>query len=169
MKRKRNPVLAGAALVAAAAVVAIAALSSASGSASAATTVKHGRALGKAVLVNRAGRTLYSLSAETNGRFICTGACLSTWHPLVVHRGRRPTGAPALSTIRRSTGQIQVTYKGKPLYTFAGDRKPGDAKGEGFRDVGVWHAAALRGSAGTTPAAPQPTSPSPGYYGSGGY
>jgi predicted lipoprotein with Yx(FWY)xxD motif len=168
MKRKRKALLTGAGLVAAAAVIAIAALSNASGSTSSATTVKRGHALGKAVLVNRAGRTLYSLSAETNGRFICTGSCVSTWHPLLVRRGQRPTGAPALSTIRRPTGQIQVTYRGKPLYTFAGDGKPGDAKGEGFRDVGVWHAAALSGTARKTPAAPQPMSTSPGY-GSGGY
>jgi hypothetical protein len=61
-----------------------------------------------------------------------------------------------------------VTYKGKPLYTFAGDQKAGDAKGEGFKDVGVWHAAALSGSTKNTPAVPQPTSTSPGY-GSSGY
>ena len=168
MKSKRNTLLAGVGVVAVAAIIAIAALSSASGSTSGATTVKRGHALGTTVVVNRAGRTLYSLSAETNGRFICTGSCVSTWHPLLVHRGQRPTGVPALSTIRRATGQTQVTYKGKPLYTFAGDQKPGDAKGEGFKDVGVWHAAALRGSATKTPAAPQPMSTSPGY-GSGGY
>ena len=165
MKRKRNTLLAGAA---AALALAIAALSSASGSINSATTVTRGHALGKTVLVNRTGRTLYSLSAETNGRFICTGSCVSTWHPLVVRRGQKPTGAHALGTIRRPTGQTQVTYKGKPLYTFAGDQKPGNANGEGFKDVGVWHVAAVSGSTGSTPAAPQPMSTSPGY-GSGGY
>src|SRR3954468_4222226 len=155
MNRKRNSLLTGAVLVAAVSVIAIAALSSASGSTSHAATVKHGHALGKTVLVNRAGRTLYSLSAETNGRFICTAGCVSTWHPLLARRGQRPTGAPALGTIRRATGQLQVTYKGKPLYTFAGDRKPGDAMGEGFKDVGVWHTAVVRGSAPKSPAAPQ--------------
>jgi predicted lipoprotein with Yx(FWY)xxD motif len=171
MKRKRNTLLSGAGAAVLVAVIAIAALSSASGATTSASTVKHGHALGKTVLVNRAGLTLYSLSAETNGRFICTGSCVSTWHPLIVRRGSRPTGASALSTIRRSTGQVQVTYRGKPLYTFAGDRKPGDAKGEGFKDVGVWHAAAPSGSAKKTPAAPQPMSPEygSGGYGSGGY
>src|SRR4051794_20568707 len=167
MNRKRNIFLTGA-VVLATAIVAIAALGNASGSARSATTVKHGHALGKTVLVNRTGRTLYSLSAETNGRFICTSACVSTWHPLLAPRGKRPTGASALSTIRRPTGQAQVTYKGKPLYTFAGDTQPGDAKGEGFKDVGVWHAAAVSGSANKAPAAPQPMSTSPSY-GSGGY
>jgi predicted lipoprotein with Yx(FWY)xxD motif len=160
MKLKRKALVSGAGFAAIVAVIAVTALSSASGSASAATTVKRGHALGKTVLVNRSGRTLYSLSAETNGRFICTGSCVSTWHPLLVRRGQKPTGAQRLSTIRRPTGQIQVTYKGKPLYTFAGDAKAGDAKGEGFKDVGVWHAA---GVGAATKQAPQPMTTSPGY------
>src|SRR5947207_10301730 len=140
------------AVVIAAAVIAVASLGSASGSTSRATTVKAGRALGKTVLVNRAGLTLYSLSAETKGRFVCTGACVSTWHPLLIRRGRKPSGAHSLATIRRPNGQTQVTYRGKPLYTFSGDHKRGDANGEGFRDVGVWHAAV----AGTSTKAPAP-------------
>lgn len=166
MNFKRKTLIGGGGLVAAVAVIAIVALSSASGSTTTSSTVKRGHALGKTVLVNRAGRTLYSLSAETNGRFICTSSCVSTWHPLVVRRGQKPTGVSGLKTIRRPGGQTQVTYKGKPLYTFAGDAKAGDAKGEGFKDVGVWHAAVVGSSSGTT--APQPMSTSPGY-GSGGY
>src|SRR3954454_2004770 len=105
MNRKRNSLLTGAVLVAAVAVIAIAALSSASGSTSHATTVKTGHVGGKTVLVNRAGRTLYSLSAETKGRFICTAACVSTWHPLLAVRGQKPTGAHSLATIRRPDGK----------------------------------------------------------------
>src|SRR3954453_17486307 len=165
MNLKRKSLLGGA-LAAAAVVVAIAAMSSASGSTGAAKTVKTGHALGKTVLVSRSGRTLYALSAETNGRFICTASCVSTWHPLVVPRGHKPTGAHSLGTIRRPSGQTQVTYKGKPLYTFSGDHKRGDAKGEGFKDVGVWHAAVVGTSTKAPAAAPQPTNTSPGY---GGY
>ena len=33
---------------------------------------------------------------------------------------------------------IQVTYKGEPLYTFAHDSAPGQATGEGLKDVGTW-------------------------------
>src|SRR4051812_6650704 len=167
MNRKRNSLLTGAVLVAAVSVIAIAALSSASGSTSQATTVKHGHAGGKTVLVNRAGRTLYSLSAETNGRFICTASCVSTWHPLTVSRGQKPTGAHSLGTIRRPEGKTQVTYKGKPLYTFAGDMKAGDARGEGFKDVGVWHAAAVGASAKKAPQ--QTTTTGSGGYGGSGY
>jgi predicted lipoprotein with Yx(FWY)xxD motif len=96
--------------------------------------------LGKTILVNRSGMTLYGLSAEKNGRFICTDkACLSLWHPLVVSKGTTPTGARFLATVKRPDGKLQVTYRGGPLYTFVEDRKPGDTKGNGFKDVGVWH------------------------------
>lgn len=99
--------------------------------------------LGKTVLTTLGNHTLYSLSAETNGRFICTGSCLSVWRPLRVPKGVRPTGPVRLGTIKRPDGGLQVTYRGKPLYSFGGDAKAGDANGEGIKDVGTWHAAAV--------------------------
>jgi predicted lipoprotein with Yx(FWY)xxD motif len=126
------------------------------------STAKNAK-LGTTVLVNLKGRTLYTLSAERKGKFICTDkACLSFWHPLVVKAGVTPTGAKSLATVRRPDGRRQVTYRGGPLYTFAGDKGRSDAKGEGFKDVGVWHAA----TAGA-PAPPPATTTSGGggYYG----
>jgi predicted lipoprotein with Yx(FWY)xxD motif len=102
----------------------------------------HNAALGKTVLIANNGLTLYSLSAETHGRFICKGSCLKDWHPLVVAKGVKPTGPIPLGTIKRpDNGRRQVTFEGKPLYTFDADKKKGDAKGEGIKDVGTWHAA----------------------------
>ncbi len=98
--------------------------------------------LGKRVLVTSKGLTLYTLSAETHGRFICTGSCTSTWPPLTLKAGAKPTGVAHLGTIKRADGRRQVTYNGRPLYRFASDTKKGDAGGEGFVDVGTWHAAA---------------------------
>ena len=97
--------------------------------------------LDKTVLTTTTGRTLYSLSVEKNGKFICTGSCLSTWHPLTVPAGVKPTGPVKLGTIERPEGGTQVTYKGRPLYRFAADAKAGEANGEGIEDVGTWHAA----------------------------
>lgn len=97
--------------------------------------------LGKRILVTTRGRTLYSLSAETHGRFICTGACTADWPPLILKGGAKPAGVSGLGTIRRPDGRRQATYKGKPLYRFGMDAKKGDVNGEGFRDVGTWHAA----------------------------
>jgi predicted lipoprotein with Yx(FWY)xxD motif len=118
------------------------------------------------VLVNRRGLTLYSLSVEQRGRFICTDqSCLSLWAPLVVAKGTTPTGALHLGTVRRPDGRTQVSYRGRPVYTFSQDRKPGDVKGNGFKDVGIWRPASP-GSSGS--AAPPTPNPYPGYPGYGG-
>ena len=117
---------------------------------------------GKTLLVNRRGFTLYHLSVERKGHFICTSqACLAEWHPLVVKRGTTPTGAKSLTTVKRPDGRLQVAYKGGPLYTFDEDHKPGDMKGNGFKDVGTWHVVTVAGKVQSAP------SNSGGY--SGGY
>lgn len=99
--------------------------------------------LGKTILTTLGGRTLYTLSAETGGTFICKGGCLAVWHPLYVAAGVKPTGPVKLGTIKRpDNGRRQVTFRGRPLYTFDGDERAGDANGEGIKDVGTWHTAA---------------------------
>lgn len=113
--------------------------------------------LGKTILTNTKGRTLYSLSAETKGKFICTGACLSVWHPLVVPATVKPKGPVKLGTIERPDGRTQVTFKGRPLYSFSGDTKSGEANGEGIKDVGTWHAASVGRLAPQPQPAPTPT------------
>jgi predicted lipoprotein with Yx(FWY)xxD motif len=117
--------------------------------------------LGRTILTTTKGRTLYSLSAETNGKFICTGACASTWRPLVVPAGVKPTGPVKLSTIERPDGKTQVTFKGRPLYSFSGDSKAGDVNGEGIKDVGTWHAAVTAKTAPQPEPQPQPEPPYP--------
>jgi predicted lipoprotein with Yx(FWY)xxD motif len=98
-------------------------------------------ALGATVLTNAQGMTLYALSAEQGGKFICTGSCLQVWHPVSATAGAQPQGGVgSLGTIKRPEGGEQVTYKGMPLYTFASDTQPGDAKGQGLKDVGKWAA-----------------------------
>ena len=121
----------------------------------------HNAMLGKTILVNSSGLTLYSLSAERHGRFICTTAfCLSLWKPLVVARGVTPTGVKGLTVVKRPDAKRQVAFRGAPLYRFVQDTKPGQVKGNGFKDVGVWRPATT-GSA-TAPSAPVPR-PSYGY------
>ena len=92
-------------------------------------------------LVNSQGMTLYRLSGEQNGKFICTSSqCLSVWHPLVAPTSATPSGSGvgSLGTVKRSDGTLQVTYKGAPLYTFAQDKQSGEANGQGIKDVGTW-------------------------------
>jgi predicted lipoprotein with Yx(FWY)xxD motif len=104
------------------------------------------------VLVNAQGMTLYHLSGEEQGKFICTSsACVQVWHPLTVTAASTPTGSVALATVKRPDGSVQVTYKGEPLYTFAQDSAPGQANGQGIKDVGTWSAVTIS-SAASSPA-----------------
>jgi predicted lipoprotein with Yx(FWY)xxD motif len=112
--------------------------------------------LGKKVLVSRKGHTLYTLSSESPHKINCKGQCLVNWPPLKIAKGVKPVGAAHLGVIKRREGFFQVTFKGRPLYAFAGDVKKGDANGEGLRFIGVWHAAAV-GKATSTTGSPTPT------------
>jgi predicted lipoprotein with Yx(FWY)xxD motif len=132
--------------------------SAASGSAVLVKTASNSK-LGTTVLVDAQGMTLYHLSVEQHGKFICTSAaCVNVWHPLTVASGSKPSGTVgSLGAIKRPGGGLQVTYKGQPLYTFAQDTSAGQANGQGVKDVGTWTAATT--SAGTSSAAATPTTP----------
>jgi predicted lipoprotein with Yx(FWY)xxD motif len=107
--------------------------------------------LGGTVLVDAHGMTLYSLSAERGGKFICaTSACTQLWHPLTGSTANARVAS--LGTVKRPDGSEQVTYKGMPLYTFAQDRAPGEANGQGFKDVGTWGAVMASSSTSSAPA-----------------
>jgi len=146
-------------LAAVALVLALATGASASGSSKVVAKKAQSEDLGATVLTRTNGHTLYSLSVETHGRFVCTGGCLGTWKPLVVAQGVKPKGPVKLGTIRRPDGKTQVTFKGRPLYSFGGDAKAGEANGEGFKDVGTWHAAKVAGASSS----PAPESEPPPY------
>jgi predicted lipoprotein with Yx(FWY)xxD motif len=114
------------------------------------------------VLTTASGRTLYDLSVERHGRFICTSkSCLSLWHPLIATSA--PRGVAGLGLVTRPDRRRQVAFHGAPLYTFAGDTKPGQTKGNGFKDVGTWRVATVSSQAATS------TPPSGGGYGGGSY
>jgi predicted lipoprotein with Yx(FWY)xxD motif len=83
--------------------------------------------LGTTVLVDARGMTLYHLSGEQGGKFICaSAACTQVWHPLTAPAGSAPRGSVgSLGAVKRPDGSKQVTYQGTPLYTFAQDTAPG--------------------------------------------
>jgi predicted lipoprotein with Yx(FWY)xxD motif len=122
--------------------------------------------LGMTVLVNAHGLTLYHLSGEGNGKFICTSAaCLKVWHPLT-EAGAIPAGpVSSLSQVKRPGGPTQVAYKGMPLYAFAQDTAPGQANGQGIKDVGTWSAVSTSRTPAAGPAKPaKPAKPAGGGY-----
>lgn len=123
-------------------------------SSSGASTVKtaSNATLGATVLVDAKGMTLYHLTGEQAGKFICTSAaCVGVWHPVTVTGA--PAGVSSLGTVKRPDGTTQVTYKGWPLYTFVQDQHAGEAKGQGLKDVGTWKAVTVSAGATTSTAA----------------
>ena len=94
------------------------------------------RSLGD-ILVDAEGRTLYAFTKDQGDQSACSGQCADNWPALT---GPATAGtdvqASLLSSAVQADGSSQVTYGGKPLYYFAGDKAPGDTKGQGLN--GVW-------------------------------
>ena len=90
------------------------------------------------VLTNDAGMTLYVFDKDTGGKSACTGPCAGNWPPLTATASAMPMGD--FTIITRDDGTKQWAYKGRPLYAWKNDKKPGDITGDGFLD-GAWHAA----------------------------
>jgi predicted lipoprotein with Yx(FWY)xxD motif len=111
-----------------------------SSSSSSAVAVKTASSSLGTILVDSQGMTLYHLSGEQGGKFICTStACLGVWHPLIAPSSGAPSGeVGSLGTVKRPEGTMQVTYNGTPLYTFAQDKQAGETNGQGIKDVGTW-------------------------------
>lgn len=144
--RQRASVTATVLLIAAMALVGFGAGGAVAAGKGSKVVAKDAKVQGKTILTATNGHTLYSLSVEKHGKFICTksSGCTALWHPLKVAAGVKPKGPVKLGTIKRPEGGVQVTYRGLPLYTFIEDKRAGQTEGEGVKDVGTWHAAAVR-------------------------
>jgi predicted lipoprotein with Yx(FWY)xxD motif len=94
-------------------------------------------------LVDARGWTLYLFEADRTSKSTCGGACADDWPPSRTS-GKPKAGhgvkASLLGTTKRSDGGTQVTYRGHPLYRYAGDTKPGQTAGEGLEAFGAeWY------------------------------
>jgi predicted lipoprotein with Yx(FWY)xxD motif len=129
--------------------------------------------LGKQIVVDAHGRTLYALSPETTRHLLCKSTeCLAIWKPLTVRSIKiklkaGPGVHGRLSIMHRAKGVLQVTLGGMPLYHYAGDTTKGEANGQHIHSFGgTWHVLFATNSAGSTPTAPSPPTeptPPPGY------
>ena len=91
-------------------------------------------------LVDGQGRTLYLWDADHGPRSTCTAACAQAWPPLTTTGAPKASGAvksSLLGTATRADGSREVTYAGHPLYTYAGDTRPGQVTGEGSNSFGA--------------------------------
>jgi predicted lipoprotein with Yx(FWY)xxD motif len=116
-----------------AAAIALAAFAAA---ASAAPAMTGNSTKGK-VLTDAKGMTLYTFAKDSGGKSACNGKCAVNWPPLMAASGEK--GGTGYSMIKRDDGKMQWAYKGKPLYTWVKDKKPGDVTGDGVNKV--WHIA----------------------------
>jgi predicted lipoprotein with Yx(FWY)xxD motif len=91
------------------------------------------------LLTNPAGMTLYTFDKDPAdaSKSVCNGDCAVKWPPLMATAADKASGH--YSIVTRDDGSKQWAYKGKPLYLWVKDQKPGDTTGDGVNNV--WHAA----------------------------
>jgi predicted lipoprotein with Yx(FWY)xxD motif len=125
-------------------------------------------------LVSRSGMTIYTpkVPAEMNGNIKCTGSCLSFWFPVTASSADPAgSGLPGkIGTIHRPDGKTQLTYDGRPLYTFRLDTAAGQAHGNNFTDsfngtTFTWQVVTASGK----PAGAGSPAPTPSYSYQSGY
>lgn len=87
------------------------------------------------VLTGPNGMTLYIFDKDMagSGKSACNGPCATNWPPLMAADTDQSSGD--FSVITRDDGKKQWAMKGKPLYYWAKDSKPGDKTGDGFNKV----------------------------------
>jgi predicted lipoprotein with Yx(FWY)xxD motif len=160
----RNRWLAPAGLAAAALVVAACGSSSNSGGSGAGsgnspaaaangTSLEAKQVGGAKLLTNAKGFTLYWFVPDTATKSNCNGSCAKYWPPVPGPATAMSGVTGTLTVITRSDGSKQAAWNGHPLYTYVGDTKPGQAKGNGLNlSGGVWHDITLSGSSAPAPA-----------------
>ncbi len=91
------------------------------------------------VLVGANDMTLYTFDRDAagSGKSVCNGPCATNWPPLMASANTSASGDWTIVT--RDDGSKQWAYKGKPLYYWGKDQKPGDRTGDGFNSI--WHLA----------------------------
>jgi len=87
------------------------------------------------VLTGPNGMTLYTFDKDAagSGKSVCNGPCAGNWPPLMASETDQASGD--FTIITRDDGKKQWAAKGKPLYYWAKDAKPGDKTGDGFNKV----------------------------------
>jgi len=87
------------------------------------------------MFVNSAGMTLYTFDRDTpnSGKSVCNGQCIALWPALAA--ADNATASGDWTVVTRDDGKKQWAYKGRPLYTWVKDTKPGDKTGDNVNNV----------------------------------
>ena len=95
------------------------------------------------VLFDGRGFVLYSFTRDPRGgRSRCYGGCATGWPPYIL-KGKLSAGPglqrSLLGTTKRRDGKLQVTFDGRPLYYYVGDRNAGDILCQNVNEFGgLW-------------------------------
>ena len=94
-----------------------------------ATTATMPAMVSDGILTGPNGMTLYTFDKDVggSGKSVCNGQCASNWPPFIATDTDKASGDYSLIT--RDDGKKQWALKGKPLYYWAKDVKPGDKTG----------------------------------------
>jgi predicted lipoprotein with Yx(FWY)xxD motif len=87
------------------------------------------------VYVGPNGMTLYTFDKDTmgSGKSVCNGPCATAWPPLMASASDASSGD--WTVVTRDDGMRQWAYRGKPVYYWNKDNKPGDRTGDGFNNA----------------------------------
>jgi predicted lipoprotein with Yx(FWY)xxD motif len=98
--------------------------------------------LGKILVDETTGKTLYTWAKDTDEKSQCYDQCATFWPPdLTTANTVAAEGVTTgkFGTSARRDGALQVTFNGHPLYLYARDAAPGDTNGQGNTNFGaVW-------------------------------
>ena len=115
------------------------------------------------VLVDAQGKTLYTLTDANGAAVACTGACAGAWPPLTVAAGAKATAGKGVKKVTAASDG-QVTWNALPLYRFAADTQPKEAKGNGLAAFGgTWNVVKVKAAKAKTPTAKSSSGGIPGY------
>jgi predicted lipoprotein with Yx(FWY)xxD motif len=107
--------------------------------ASSGVTVTTNPSVGRSILVDGRGMTLYRYTEDQGSTSVCYGSCAVAWPPVIVDTVPAVDNTAlgqGLGTTGRNDGTTQLTYLGQPLYYYVGDSKAGDTSGDA--SDGVW-------------------------------
>ncbi len=93
---------------------------------------------GEHLLADTKGNTLYVFDLDQGKPApTCSTDCAEVWPPYLISASEAKNLVAPLGSIARANKKVQVTYEGRPVYTYAFDR--GVAADAGDDIGGVWH------------------------------
>lgn len=101
----------------------------------ASTSLRAPATVANGVYVGPNGMTLYTFDRDVmgSGKSVCNGPCATNWPPLMASAADQASGD--WTVVVRDDGTRQWAYRGKPVYYWIRDAKPGDRTGDGVNNA----------------------------------